>query len=287
MTRLQKSPHSYCRRWDSLRAMIVHLSKHHGLGNDFLVYDLDQGDPGSAWGDLARRWCARTTGIGADGLLLLSTTGPRLVMRLFNADGSVAEISGNGIRCLVQAAHHKLGGSDGAQYEVATDAGLRIVEVITATDAHTLLVRVDMGPVKKLEEPDGWGALQCDPIRPVRHVSLGNPHSVVGVEEVAIVDLGHLGSLVPHVNLEIIEPGPGNGAITMRVHERGAGITHACGSGACAAAEAALAWGFVAPDTDEVVVHMDGGVARVQITDDRRAVLTGPTTWVGTITVLV
>jgi diaminopimelate epimerase len=267
--------------------MIVHLSKHHGLGNDFLVYDLDQGNPNIAWEDLAQRWCARTTGIGADGLLLLDTSSPTMSMRLFNADGSVAETSGNGIRCLVQAAHHKLGGVQGAHYEVDTDAGLRHVEVIAATDPHTLQVRVDMGPVSDMSEPDGWSALECDPIRPVRHVSLGNPHSVVGVDDVKTVDLTQLGLRVPQVNLEIIEPGPGNNAVTMRVHERGAGITQACGSGACAAAEAALTWGFVPPQTDEVVVHMDGGVVQVRITDDRRAILTGPTTWVGTITVQV
>lgn len=267
--------------------MIVHLSKHHGLGNDFLVYDMDQGELGHAWEDLARRWCARTTGIGADGLLVLGTNDSRLSMRLFNADGSIAEISGNGIRCLVQAAHHKLGGTDGAHYEVDTDAGLRHVDVIAATDAHTLQVRVEMGVVSTVVEPDGWDALECDPVRPVRHVSLGNPHSVVGVDDVKIVDLARLGALVPQVNLEIIEPGPGHNAITMRVHERGAGITQACGSGACAAAEAAITWGFVAPDTHEVVVHMDGGVAHVHITDDGHAVLTGPTTWVGTVSVLV
>jgi diaminopimelate epimerase len=267
--------------------MIVHLSKHHGLGNDFLVYDLDQGDPGHAWNELAQRWCARTTGIGADGLLLLSTNSSRLSMRLFNADGSIAEISGNGIRCLVQAAHHKLGGADGARYEVETDAGLRDVEVIAATDAHTLQVRVDMGVVSDVGEPEGWDALECDPMRPVSHVSVGNPHSVVGVEEVAFVDLQRLGELVPDVNLEIVEPGPGVNAITMKVHERGAGITRACGTGACAAADAALRWGLVPASVDHVVVHMDGGVARVRITDDRRAILTGPTTWVGTVTVHV
>lgn len=265
--------------------MVAHLSKHHGLGNDFLVYDLDQGDPGAAWSELAQRWCARTTGIGADGLLLLGANQGRLSMRLFNADGSLAEMSGNGIRCLVQAAHRKLGGATGAVYEVDTDAGLRSAEVIAVADAHTIQVRVDMGPVTDLVEPDGWAALECDPMRPVRHLSLGNPHSVVGVEDVKIVDLARLGSLVPHVNLEIVEPGPGSNAVTMRVHERGAGITLACGTGACAAAEAALAWGIVPRSTDEVVVHMDGGVARVHISDDRRAVLTGPATWVGTITV--
>ena len=265
--------------------MVVHLSKHHGLGNDFLVYDLDQGDPGAAWSELAQRWCARTTGIGADGLLLLGANHDRLSMRLFNADGSLAEMSGNGIRCLVQAAHHKMGGATGAVYDIDTDAGLRNAEVIAVSEDHTIQVRVDMGPVTDLDEPDGWAALECDPMRPVRHLSLGNPHSVVGVEDVKIVDLARLGSLVPHVNLEIIEPGPGSNAITMRVHERGAGITRACGTGACAAAEAALAWGIVPRSTDEVVVHMDGGVARVHISDDRRAVLTGPATWVGTVTV--
>jgi diaminopimelate epimerase len=100
-----------------------------------------------------------------------------------------------------------------------------------------------------------------------------------------MVDLKRLGELVPQVNLEIVEPGPGVNAITMRVHERGAGITRACGTGACAAAEAALAWGIVPSSVDDVVVHMDGGIARVRITSDRWAVLTGPATWVGTVTV--
>ena len=266
--------------------MQASLSKHHGLGNDFLVYDLSQGEPGAPWGELARRWCARTTGIGADGLLLLSAEGSRLSMRLFNADGTVAEMSGNGIRCLVQAAHHALGNGPGAVYEVDTDAGPRRAEVIGEPDGHTIQVRVDMGPVTDLDEPTGWAALECDPLRPVRHVSLGNPHSVVGVEDVKMVDLARLGSLVPQVNLEIIEPGPGTNAVTMRVHERGAGITLACGTGVCAAADAALAWGIVPRSTEEVVVHMDGGVARVRIGTDRSAVLTGPATWIGTVTVL-
>lgn len=265
--------------------MRASLSKHHGLGNDFLVWDLAQGDPGVAWSDLARRLCARTTGIGADGLLLLGLGGERLSMRLFNADGSLAEMSGNGIRCLVQAAHHALGNGPGTRYSVDTDAGLRTAEVVGEPDGATIQVRVEMGPVTDIAEPEGWSALECDPNRPVRHVSLGNPHSVVGVEDVGVVDLARLGALVPQVNLEIIEPGPGTNAVTMRVHERGAGITRACGTGACAAADAALAWGIVPRSTDEVVVHMDGGTATVHIAADRTAVLTGPSTWIGTVTV--
>ena len=122
-------------------------------------------------------------------------------------------------------------------------------------------------------------------MRPVRHVSLGKAHSVLGVEDVAVVDLARLGALVPHVNLEIVEPGPGTNAITMRVHERGAGITAACGTGACAAADAALAWGIVPRSVEEVVVHMDGGVARVRVSDARSATLIGPTVWIADITV--
>ena len=90
--------------------MQVTLTKHHGLENDFLVYNLAQGEPSASWPDVAQRLCHRSTGIGADGLLLLSIAdNSNLTMRLYNADGSVAEMSGNGIRCLVQAAHKELG----------------------------------------------------------------------------------------------------------------------------------------------------------------------------------
>src|SRR5690606_566318 len=124
-----------------------------------------------------------------------------------------------------------------------------------------------------------------NPDRPVAHLSLGNPHSVVGVDDVHDVDLAALGQQVPHVNLEIVEAGPESHAITMRVHERGAGITEACGTGACAAAYAARSWGLVASGPGSVVVHMDGGSATVTFAEDspQRAVLSGPATHVGTI----
>ena len=117
------------------------------------------------------------------------------------------------------------------------------------------------------------------------HVSLGNPHSVVGVDEVAVVDLLELGGKVPHVNLEIVEPGPETTGITMRVHERGAGITEACGTGACAAAFAARSWGLVAGGSSDVIVHMDGGTAVVGFDDAApgRVSLTGPATFVASI----
>jgi len=264
-----------------------HLTKHHGLGNDFLVAEIDATDDPSSpeWPERARAWCDRRTGIGADGLLLLKRVADRhLGMTLYNADGSRAEMSGNGIRCLVQAAHYD--GPDGVDYAVDTDAGRRRVSVVARADSDTHLLSVDMGEVTDLDEPAGWPALQCHPDRPVRHSSLGNPHSVVGVDDVRAVDLESLGALVPHVNLEIIEPGPEPHAITMRVHERGAGITMACGTGACAAAEAAVAWGLVPATAPEVIVHMDGGDARVVVERETRHItLIAEATFVASITV--
>ncbi len=270
--------------------MQVVASKHHGLGNDFLVVDLDQDSSlGSRtdWADVARRWCDRRFGVGADGLLLLRDLGgDRLSMILHNADGSRAEMSGNGIRCLVQAAHFARRGNDGASYRVETDAGVREVVVEGWSDSDTVQVVVDMGAIVDASEPERWATLECHPDRPVRHLSLGNPHSVVGVDDIDAVDLLALGSRVPQVNLEIVEPGPETNAVTMRVHERGAGITLACGTGACATAEAALAWGLVPANVDEVVVHMQGGDARVRIDrESRRATLIGPATFVASVTV--
>ena len=280
--------------------MHLSLTKHHGLGNDFLVVESGSVPEGSGreepssrpslwgeldWADFARRVCDRRTGVGADGLLIMTRNGDdRLGMILYNADGSRAEMSGNGIRCLVQAAHHD--GPDGAEYLVDTDAGERRVSVVRRSDDNTHLLSVDMGIVTDLPEPDNWAALQCHPDRPVRHSSLGNPHSVVGVDDVSAVDLQALGDLVPHVNLEIIEPGPEPHAITMRVHERGAGITMACGTGACAAAEAAVAWGLVPASAPEVLVHMDGGDALVRVDRSRRHItLIAEATYVASVTV--
>lgn len=263
------------------------LTKHHGLENDFLVFDLAQGEPSMAWPDLARRWCARSTGIGADGLLLLGIQNTDLTMRLYNADGSLAEMSGNGIRCLVQAAHWSLGHSPHTSYAVKTDAGMRSVTVTSEWENNTVMASVDMGEISDVAAPNNWDQLECDPMRPVSHVSVGNPHSVVGVEEVSFVDLQRLGELVPDVNLEIVEPGPGVNAITMKVHERGAGITRACGTGACAAADAALRWGLVPASVDHVVVHMDGGTAFVTIDENRHATLVGPATFIASVAVYV
>jgi diaminopimelate epimerase len=142
-----------------------------------------------------------------------------------------------------------------------------------------------MGEVSQIGEPADWSTLGCDPMRPVAHLSLGNPHSVVGVDDVAAVELQQLGEVVPYVNLEIVQAGPEPHGITMRVHERGAGITEACGTGACASAWAARAWGLVPAGSDEIVVHMDGGDAKVRLHDPSpgRVTLVGPAQYIATV----
>ena len=194
-------------------------------------------------------------------------------------------MSGNGIRCFAQAVAARRG--DLGPQLILTAAGDKVVTLATTEDPSTIVAQVEMGTVEALTEPPGWEAVECHPDRPVAHLSLGNPHSVVGVDEVAMVDLTDLGKRIPQVNLEIIEPGPESNAITMRVHERGAGVTAACGTGACAAAFAARSWGLVPPIEPEVVVHMDGGDATVAFDENTppRAILTGPATLVATIEV--
>jgi len=259
------------------------LTKHHGLGNDFLVVFHPKVDD---LPELARRLCDRRQGIGADGLLVgESAEGYAAKMLLFNADGSRAEISGNGIRCFAQALAMRRGDFEGMH--ILTDAGERVVTLAATDDPAVVEAAVDMGEISPLSEPSNWAALTCDPMRSVTHLGVGNPHSVVAVDNVAEVDLLMLGQLVPQVNLEIIEPGPMPNAITMRVHERGAGITQACGTGACAAAWAAASWGLVSPDAEEIVVHMPGGSAKVRLHQPStgRVTLVGPATFVGTITV--
>jgi len=259
------------------------LTKHHGLGNDFLVVLY----PGVAdLPALARQLCDRRRGIGADGLLVgESADGYAAAMVLYNADGSRAEMSGNGIRCFAQALAMRRGNTD--DQLILTDAGDRLVTISTTDERDTIHASVDMGAVIDIAEPADWHAIGADPMRPVRHLSLGNPHAVVGVEEVDAVDLLALGSIVPYVNLEIVEPGPEPHAITMRVHERGAGITKACGTGACASAWAASEWGLVPATAEEIVVHMDGGDARVRLHHPLpgRVTLVGPAQFIATVVV--
>ena len=269
---------------------MMRVSKFDAWGNDFLVLDVAQlrsagvDEATVAWPEVSRAWCNRASGVGADGLLLLERIDDvNARMRLYNSDGSTAEMSGNGARCFA----HALFRSDAARgervYRLHTDAGVREVTV-GEQDSNSVVATVDMGEVSTIDAPANWAAIGAHPDRPVVHVSVGNPHTVVGVDDVDSVDIGQLGRQVPQVNLEIIAPGPGRNAITMRVHERGAGITQACGTGACASAWAALRWGLVSSTTErvEVTVHMLGGDAVVTLNapEAGRVALTGPAQYI-------
>lgn len=268
---------------------MISLRRYHGLGNVFVVA-FHPGVDDTELPGLARQVCDPETGPGADGMLVgespeggpASSVAAR--MTLFNADGSRAEMSGNGIRCFAHALAERRGdalSADGIIFDIETDAGTRRVEVRAGDADDSVWATVDMGAVTPLDEPAGWSALGTHSDRPVAHLSMGNPHSIVPVDDVAAVDLLTLGRQIPHVNLEIIEAGPTEDAITMRVHERGAGITRACGTGACAAAFAAVRWGLATPRDDKLVVHMDGGPATVELSDDGsdRVRLIGPSTF--------
>ncbi len=157
----------------------LHLTKHHGLGNDFLVL-LDQGGDG----DLAVRLCDRRFGIGADGLLLGMSGDEEhdLVMRLHNADGSVAEMSGNGIRCLAQAAV-RAGWVEHGKIYVATDAGLRVVDLHGTDDPDVDVASVVMGPATIVELDPPWAVGLA---KRAAIVDVGNPHLVLYTDPTGI-----------------------------------------------------------------------------------------------------
>ncbi|MDP9071488.1 MAG: diaminopimelate epimerase [Actinomycetota bacterium] len=250
---------------------LLTLTKHHALGNDFLVLvDLDGAHPVDA--ALARALCDRHRGVGADGVVRAAagTDGADVTMQLRNADGGEAEMSGNGIRCLSQAVVGA-GVVAGPDVVVATVVGPRRVSVHpdSAAGGATATVSVDMGAAKvgpdQREHWLGWRA---------RTVDVGNPHLVVLTPDLDDVDVAVLGPRVEGdhaggINVEFVSPEEGQ--LGMRVWERGVGETLACGTGACAAAAAAHEWGLVGPD---VVVHQPGGDAHVELTDT--VVLSGP-----------
>jgi diaminopimelate epimerase len=242
------------------------LTKHHGLGNDFLVLlDTDDRYAGADAAAMARALCHRTEGIGADGLIRL---GPELRMHLHNADGSRAEMSGNGIRCLAQAIVD-FGVHGGDDLVILTDAGpKRIIPQFDQYDGRRSF-QVDMGLVKVVDLEERRA-----------EVDTGNPHLVLLVADPATEALEALGAENPDVNVEVVRVDD-SATVTMRVHERGAGITQACGTGSCAIAAATRAWGRTG---DHVTVHNPGGPLVVDLDGDQ-AWLTGPAQYIGRVEV--
>ena len=272
----------------------LRLRKHHALGNDFLLYmDATGGRPLDA--ALARSLCDRHTGVGADGLIrLTSAPGGAVRMELRNADGSPAETSGNGLRCVAQAALLEALVT-GPELDITTAAGPRRARVGPTADDGVAAVSVGMGhAVVGAEQADE------DPRRRRRPVDMGNPHLVVLVPDPDVVDLAEEGAAeqARHpdgINVEYVAVS-GPDRLRIRTWERGAGETQACGSGSCAAAAAAREWGLVG---DTVEVANPGGVVRVTFgqadldtdpdasADAPTVVLTGPVQFVAMVEVAV
>jgi diaminopimelate epimerase len=276
----------------------MRLTKHHGLGNDFLVL-LDRSGDQPLTSDQVRALCDRHRGIGADGVLRATPApgagGVDALMELYNADGSRAEMSGNGIRCLAQALL-LAGWAEPPAVRIATDVGLRTITVHRPVDRSTALLEVDMGAVRLEGDAGEWtGGV----LRRASWANMGNPHLVVEVEvEVegsvdgdgdqlaAAVDLVALGEKVNAAveggaNVHLLTRPPAvDGRIAIRTYERGVGPTQACGTGACASAAVAHAWGLVGEQVD---VDMPGGTAQVRLGDT--VALTGPATLIAAVDV--
>ncbi len=278
--------------------MSLPFVKMHGLGNDYVFVDgLSRPLPPLDWGVLAPIISDRHRGVGSDGLILIAPPDPagaadaRMIM--FNADGSRGEMCGNGIRCV--ATYVARGGRGRSapdraiRVRIQSDRGVSDIEVWDA-DATVARARVDMGrPILTPGDiPVKMPGDRCvaRPLRVAEReyrmtcVSMGNPHAVVFVEDAASIDLPRLGPLIEHdpvfprrVNVHFATV-RGTDEIVMRTWERGAGITQACGSGACAVVVAAVLEGRTGRT---VRVHLPGGELRIDWpADDAGVFMTGP-----------
>lgn len=228
--------------------------KMEGLGNDFIVFD-GPFDPSAE--DVAA-WCDRRRGVGADGVLVVTALGHDAVrMEYRNADGSSAEMCGNGLRCVARHAVDS-GMVAASELDVETAAGVRRVEVGDES------VRAELGPVDSTG--DGFGLAGYE----LSTVDAGNPHAVAFVEDCYSVPVGAVGPVVegdPHypnrTNVEFATV-VGPDRIALRVWERGVGETLACGSGAAAAVAEAYRTGRTGAS---VSVMLPGGELHVEIVD--------------------
>jgi len=260
---------------------VIRMHKHHALGNDFLVMEEGETnlpiDPA-----LAVHACDRHRGIGADGLLKLgSSPGPGvdLTMSLRNADGSEATMSGNGLRCLVQAAR-RAGHVHPEKDEVVvqTGAGLRAVRANAVSGGATDELVAEMGPVKLLGDTTDWVG---PGVERAAFADAGNPHLVMLVPDPAhspqLETVGRAANerITNGVNVELVVP-QADGGFLMHVYERGVGPTLACGTGATAAAAVLRSWGLAG---DDVAIRMPGGESHIGFRGDD-AFLGGPVSWV-------
>ncbi|UBF25750.1 diaminopimelate epimerase [Kovacikia minuta CCNUW1] len=277
--------------------MTIEFVKYHGLGNDFILIDNRSSSEPRLTPEQAIQWCDRHFGIGADGVIfaLPGQDGTNYTMRIFNSDGSEPEMCGNGIRCFARFVA-ELEGSQGQEnsetpssvaYRVHTLAG-----VMTPKLEANGLVTVDMGEPRLLaaEIPTTLTAADQKVVNiplavgeqswNVTCVSMGNPHCITFVEDVAAIPLATIGPqfechpvFPKKINTEFIQIVRPD-YLKMRVWERGAGITLACGTGACAA----LVAGVLNDRCDRhATVELPGGPLQIEWSKtDNRLYMTGP-----------
>jgi diaminopimelate epimerase len=269
--------------------MTIEFTKMHGLGNDFVIVDGIRNVLAFDASTVSAKVNDRRFGIGGDGLIFVEKgASAPFKMRMFNPDGSEAEMCGNGIRCVARFIHDE-GLSSLNPIPIETGAGTLSLELIGED-----LVRVDMGKERHLRSEI---PMNGDPAAPAIGfdlevggrrlkavaVSMGNPHCVVFVDDVDAVPLDDWG---PAIELNELFPNRANAhfvqvisptELKMRTWERGAGATLACGTGACAVGVAAELTG-VAGNT--VLIHLPGGDLRIEIADDRTVFMTGPASYV-------
>ena len=257
----------------------MRATKHEGAGNDFLVV-LDPDDAIRFSVAQVRLLADRRRGIGADGIIRVGPgrEGCDLSMDLHNADGGEAEMSGNGIRCLAQAAVDA-GLVSPPGFTVATAGGPRTVEYAPGDEPGWAKARVDMGPARLgPDQPQEFDD------RRARTVDVGNPHLVLLGPDAGAVDIAELGPKLQAafsggINVEWITVGRDDDGelLDFRVWERGVGETLACGTGSVAAAAAARSWAAVRGE-GTVRVHNPGGILEVTLGADEGATtyLAGP-----------
>ena len=275
--------------------MKINFVKMNGLGNDFILIDClnkSLGDT-SFLSYLAKKLCHRNFGIGADGLILiLSSEKADLRMRIFNYDGSEAQMCGNGIRCFAKYAYeNKLVSKN--KFTVETLAGIITPELIfqDLKDKKVLRIKVDMGTPKlrRREIPmtgentptvvDETLKINSEQTFKVTCVSMGNPHCIVFVDDVQSIPVEKVGPKIENhplfpekTNAEFIQI-INNKELNFRVWERGVGETLACGTGACAALVASV----LNKKTDrEATIHLPGGDLYIHWADDEHIYMTGP-----------
>lgn len=259
--------------------MAVEFVKYHGLGNDFILIEDFGGELLPRGGRLAKTLCHRQFGIGADGLVLVVQDEDLYTMRIFNADGTEAEMCGNAIRCVADYLA-KTGLVFGPVFQIGSLSGVKEISV----DGE--LYTVDMGEADFSFSQGGAVEILSHGVTWTTYpVSMGNPHAVIFVDDLDELDFQLWGPRLEAAkewpsgsNIEFVQVlAPDQ--IRVKVWERGAGPTLACGTGACASAAVSARQGLIGSLTEgSVKVSLPGGDLAIHAGEDNHIFMTGPAT---------